>query len=145
MGPERLASGRIATVEVAGGLVVELREHHVEERDIDLASLALEDLGDQPEGGRDPRGVVDSGVAGQRGWTVRLTRQCRHPHPGLGHVVEGGPLGGRAVEPVPRQGHAYDLGVVTAQGVVVEPEPLDRRRAEVHQQGVGGLDQGAEL
>ena len=44
---ERLARRGVAAVEVGGRLVVELGQHHVVERDVDLPALALDDHGEQ--------------------------------------------------------------------------------------------------
>src|SRR5206468_3261041 len=121
------------------------REHDVEEGDVDLAAPALEDLGDESEGGGDPGRVVDGRVAGERGRPARLTGQGGHARARLDHVVERGELGGGAIEPVPGEGDAHELGVVPAQRLVGQPELLDRRRPQVYEQGVGRLRQGAQL
>jgi hypothetical protein len=79
------------------------------------------------------------------GRSARLAGQGGHAGARLDHVVEGGELGGGAVEPVSGEGDAHELGVVPAQRLVGQPELLDRRGPQVHEQGVGRLHQLTQL
>ncbi len=125
---ERLAPGDVPAVQVRRRLVVELGEHDVEERDVDLPALAFVHLRDERQRGHDRRRVVDGGIAGERGGPVGLTGQAGDADAGLDDVVEGGPLGGRALEAVPGDGDTHDARVESAQRLVAEAELPDRGR-----------------
>ncbi len=142
---ERLPSRACTIVEVGGGLVVQLRQHDVEQRDIDLSALALQHLRDEPERSDNSRRVVDDRVSAQLRGTTRLAGHRRHTGDGLDHVVEGGPLGRRSVQPIAGERDAHDGRVEPPQRLVVEAKLANRRRAKVHKQGLRGGSERTQL
>ena len=143
MRTERVAARLDAVVEVGRGSVVQLRHHHVAQRDIDLPAATRHDLGQQAKCRSQSGGVVGRRIAGQRRRAIGVTGHRRHPRPRLDHVVER-----RIVAPVHPEtghGHADDFLVEAPQVFVGEPEPADRRRLHIDQQRMGFRDKLAEL
>ena len=140
-----LTRGLLARVQPCAGEVVELREHDVDHRDVDLAALALDDLGEQAEPGGEAGGVVDHREAALGRRRIGIAGERHDAGHRLDDVVVGGAVGVRAVEPVAGERDADDLRINLTQHVVGETELPDRARPEIGDERVGARDDPMEI
>ena len=129
-------------VQIRRRAVVQLRQHHIAQRHLDLPAAARDDLGQQAKRRGQPGGVVGRRVAGQRRRAVGIAGHRRDAGRRLDDVVERRIVA--AVHPETGQRDADDLLVVLPQRLVGEPEPADRRRLHIDQQRMRIRDEFAE-